>query len=172
MSNKVDQPECSTRVLDCREIEEFVRIMKKSPGFASYSVKELQSYNTAQRIISIVLSGKVCGIAAYKNINKDWTEFTTLVMHKDFRGKGLGKKLWQAMLEKLATKNILAISANPLVKNNLALADGFVSQNFWQLTGVVQRYLIIQRLRPSKIIGALRQSDVKIREFEFFVKMR
>ncbi len=122
-------PELLQGVLSDEEVSVLVREMKVSPGFANYSEKELRAYDKRQ-LICLRQNGQLCGIAAYKLFGRDWAEFTTIIILPEFRSRGLGKQLWQTMLEKLAEKNVLVISANSLVKNKLALADGFVSQSF------------------------------------------
>ncbi|MFC1721851.1 GNAT family N-acetyltransferase [Patescibacteria group bacterium] len=156
--------------LSRKEIGVLVTAMQSAPGFSGATINEYEVYNQARRIIALRVNNEIAGIAAYKNFGKNWVEFSALIVLPKFRGQGLGRKLWQEAMQKFTGRSILAISANPLIKKNLALANGFEQKSFWQLPGEAQRYFILQKISWAKVKGLMSKQSAPMREFDFFVR--
>lgn len=156
--------------LNKEEIQKLVAEMKESPGFTGATVKEYVKYNKEGSLIALRINKEVAGIAAYKYFGGYWAEFTTLIVLTKFRGRKLGRKLYQEMMQKLEGKNIFVITANPIVKKSMMSADGFEKKSFRHLPGAVKRYLILQKISWTKIKGLLSRQSSPIRDFDFFIK--
>ncbi|GEM_PF-3473416 len=152
------------------EVEIITAAMQAEPGFTGVDLDEYRSYNPSHNITTIRADKELAGLAAHKDFGKNWAEFATLIILSKFRGQGLGKRLWQETLHQLSYKNIFVISANPIVKNRMALSDNFRQRTFWQLPRTVQGYFIRQKVRWRNVKELISSRTAPMGEFDFFVK--
>lgn len=153
------------------EIDKLINGINNSPGFNNFIRKELQQYARNNELQSLRLKSKLVGITATKPINRQWVEFAVFFVFQQYRGRGLGKILWNNTLDSISQKNLFLVTANRRVKR-LAREHGFIRKKFYELPLAVLRHFAVKRFKHRKISGFIKKiktKQVKFSDFVFYV---
>lgn len=153
------------------EIDKLIVGINNSPGFNNFIQKELQQYSQNNELRSLRLKTKLVGITAINQINQQWAELAVFFVFKQYRGRGLGKTLWDNTLDSISQKNLFLVTANRRVKR-LAREYGFNRKKFYELPLVVLKHFAVKRLKHRKISGFIKKiknKQVKFGDFVFYV---
>ncbi len=96
------------------EAKLLIQEIKKTPYIMGYTLKE---WLKAQNImVAEDENGNLVGVCLNYDLNQKWHKIAALFVLEEFRGRGIGKSLFYASVEKaLETEhNIYASSANPI----------------------------------------------------------
>jgi len=163
-------PTISSQPLTQPELKEICREINGSEFFAGYSEAELARFNASDQLVCLRENRKLIGIAALKTFGADWAELAIIIVLPKYRGQGYGRRLWQAILRTLETKNVVMISANPIVKKRLAQTTGFAPRHWHRLPAPVMRYLIFQKPWWQNLRSLSGQNKVRWSDWQIFVK--
>ena len=97
------------------EAKLLIQRIKKTPYIMGYTLKE---WLTAKNImVAEDENGNLAGVCLNYDLDWKWHKIAALFVLEEFRGKGIGKSLFYASVEKALKrkKNIYASSANPIV---------------------------------------------------------
>ncbi|NER36788.1 MAG: GNAT family N-acetyltransferase [Oscillatoria sp. SIO1A7] len=103
------------RKLSQQEAELLVAEIQQTPYIVGYSVRE---WLAADRIL--VAEGgdrSLMGVCFSYDFSPNWTKIAVLFVRDQFRGRGIGKRLFYRAVREIAArkKNAYTISANPIV---------------------------------------------------------
>jgi len=105
------------RKLTANEAELLVKEIQGTPYIVGYTFKEwMQAENIRMAEDE---NGHLMGVSLDTEFGKNWTKIAVLYVRKQFRGQGIGKRLFYAACEEAIAhgRNLYTISANPIVIN-------------------------------------------------------
>lgn len=105
------------RKLTADEAELLVKEIQGTPYIVGYTFKE---WIHAENIrVAEDEQGHLMGVSLNIEFGKNWTKIAVLYVREQFRGQGVGKRLFYAACEEAIAKgrNLYTISANPIVIN-------------------------------------------------------
>ncbi len=139
-----------------QEITELISSIKTAPDLAFVDRKNWKRYPNPYCIFVDKEFAGVCCIAETKN----WVKIGPLVTLLRFQGKGLGKLLFNTVVEKQKEKSLCVMSSCPILQHLTNAARFMEAPNVFALPMEVQKLLIkqlAQYLSIPYLLEALRK---------------
>ena len=119
------------RALTSEEIDLCIQALKETPNITGYTKQEWQNFG---KVFVAKVNSELVAVAVNVEISKHWEELAVLIVLEKFRGRGLGKTLFNLALQDILgrKKNAYTTSRNPIVLN-LMKQSGFKFTSLFQL---------------------------------------
>lgn len=106
--------EINHRPLTCGEAERLHQELKTTPNILGYTVRELERLSD---VFVAESAGEFAGVCFSVDLVAGWTEIAALYVLPNFRGAGLGARLFQAAWERAQERrrHVYVLSRNPQV---------------------------------------------------------
>jgi GNAT superfamily N-acetyltransferase len=105
------------RKLTADEADLLVKEIQGTPYIVGYTFKEWMDAENIR--VAEDEKGYLMGVSLNTEFGKTWTKIAVLYVREEFRGQGIGKRLFYAAVEEAIDqgRNLYTISANPIVIN-------------------------------------------------------
>ena len=102
------------RPLTQAEAVQVHRALKDTPNILGYTVRELTRLSD---VYVAAQDGRFAGVCFSADLRQNWTEIAALCVLPDFRGRGIGRALFQAAWERTQARcrHVYVLSRNPQV---------------------------------------------------------
>lgn len=154
-----------------QEIDALLVGINQSPGFHNITRKELVNYCNKNSVIAARVGKELLGIAAINRISKEWSEIAILFVFPLYRGKGIGKALWERSFSFLQNQNIFLVTTNDKVRK-LASNHHFMPRPFFKLPANLIAHNFKHRFRFGKIQNFIREyfhKRARFKKFSFLI---
>lgn len=97
------------------EAKSLANKIKETSNITGYSWREWIEFEHV--IVAEDDDGQLAGVCSYEDFNYDWTFISVIFVVKEFRGKGVGKCLFQTACDDIisAHKKVYTSSKNPII---------------------------------------------------------
>ena len=126
-----------------------------SPYIGQLTPQEIETHVKDRTIRFFYDNGELVGFGAWDNIGEDWREIGPFYALNKQRGKGLGTRIVESLVNLNSTKRLYMVTKNPIVKK-LAVRLGFHKVGAGELSWPIYRHLI-SRLTLSRFIQLVRK---------------
>lgn len=149
------------RSLTHSEAERLHAELKTTPNILGYTVRELKRLSD---VYVAEVGGEFAGTCFSVDLAQGWTEIAALCVLADFRGVGLGRKLFWAAWERTQERrrHVYVLSRNSWVVEWMRELDMTVDEKLWRAPWAVHcymprymasRYRFMESVRKRKEIG-------------------
>ena len=114
--------------------------LKTTPNILGYTVRELERLSDVH---VAQFDEEFAGVCFSIDLIRGWTEIAALYVLPDFRGKGIGERLFRAAWERAQgrQRHIYVLSRNPQVVEWMRELGMTVDRNVWRAPLAVQWYM-------------------------------
>lgn len=97
------------------EADLLVKEIQQTPYIVGYSRQEWLQWSNIR--VAEDENGHLIGVSLNTDFGQNWTKISVLYVREEFRGQGIGKRLFYAAFEDAIARgrNVYTISANPIV---------------------------------------------------------
>lgn len=152
MNNKIIYKWDNLTDIDISKLNHEIR---ETPNITSISYKKWKSFG---KVLVAKFNNKLAGVCAMP-VFFDWQEIGVLFVFSEFRGQGIGKKLFNMAYEEAVknNKNIFIVSRNQIIVKMMRINKINILKNFWKLPLTIKWYIILNNISLFKIFEYIRK---------------
>lgn len=149
------------RKVTASEAELLVKEISLSPEITGYSVKEWMRFENV--LIAEDNTGQMVGVCLSYDFSSNWAFISVLYVLEEFRGKGIGKKLFHQTCQDILSRgrNIYTSSRNPIVIKMMSELNFLLFETLYTLPKPYKKYEFDFLMRTVKWIASL----YRVKEF-------
>lgn len=129
------------RKLTKKEAQILTDEVKNTPNIVAVP---MERWNKFDKVFVSENDGEMSGVCAIEFFGKDWAEIADFVVLPEFRGRGIGRKLYDLAFKYLKdeNKNIYIVSRNPVVIRMMRKSGFRLLDNFGRLPSTVKNHTV------------------------------